>query len=34
MLITQGLAGKITEEVIKSLVGIFIGEGWDKLSKL
>ena len=34
MLITQGLAGKITEEVIISLVGIFIGEGWDKLSKL
>jgi len=34
MLFSEALAGKITEEVIKSLVGIFIGESWDKLSKL
>lgn len=34
MFFSEGIAGKITEEVIKSLVGIFIGEGWDKLSKL
>ncbi|MEL7240895.1 MAG: NACHT domain-containing protein [Cyanobacteria bacterium J06573_2] len=34
MLFSDCLAGKITEEVIKGLVRIFIGEGWDKLSQL
>ncbi|MCJ8281337.1 MAG: hypothetical protein MJK14_16050 [Rivularia sp. ALOHA_DT_140] len=27
-------AGKITEDVIKSLVSIFVGIGWKKISKL
>ncbi|MEM1393332.1 MAG: NACHT domain-containing protein [Cyanobacteria bacterium P01_H01_bin.150] len=34
MFFSEGFAGKITEEVIKNLVGIFIGESWDKVSKL
>ena len=34
MFFPEGFAGKITEEVIKNLVGIFIGESWDKVSKL
>ncbi len=34
MFFTEALAGKITEEVVKSLVGIFIGESWEKISKL
>jgi predicted NACHT family NTPase len=34
MFFSEALASKITEEIVKSLVSIFIGESWDKVSKL
>ncbi|MGD1909613.1 MAG: hypothetical protein ACFB2X_01710 [Rivularia sp. (in: cyanobacteria)] len=34
MFFTEAFTIKITEEVVKSLVGIFLGESWERISKL